>query len=75
LASTLKVNGRKRHILVDTIGLLLVKVLAANIQDRDGAKALLGDIKERMPRLHLLWADGGYRGKIIKELKTQWLFC
>jgi len=61
-----KVAGRKRHILVDTLGLLLVvKVLAANVQDRDGAKLLFDEIKDRMPRLFLIWADGGYRGKLI----------
>ncbi len=70
-----KVNGRKRHILVDTIGLLLiVKVLAANIQDRDGAKILLTEIKERMPRLYLIWADGGYRGKLITWVATTCLW-
>ena len=61
-----KVNGRKRHILVDTLGLLLfVKVHAANVQDRDGAKLLFEEIKDRFPRLSLIWADGGYRGKLI----------
>ena len=61
-----KVAGRKRHILVDTLGLLLVvKVSAANVQDRDGAKLVFAEIKDRMPRLFLIWADGGYRGKLI----------
>lgn len=70
-----KVNGRKRHILVDTLGLLLsVKVLAANIQDRDGAKRLLDEVKERMPRLYLIWADGGYRGKLITWVATTCLW-
>jgi putative transposase len=70
-----KVNGRKRHILVDTLGLLLsVKVLAANIQDRDGAKQLLDEVKERMPRLYLIWADGGYRGKLIAWVATTCLW-
>jgi len=70
-----KVNGRKRHILVDTIGLLMiVKVLAANIQDRDGAKLLLAEVKERMPRLYLIWADGGYRGKLITWVATTCLW-
>lgn len=46
-----RVKGRKRHILVDTLGLLLIaKVLTADIQDRDGAKILLTEIKEQMPR-------------------------
>ncbi len=62
-----KVKGRKRHILVDTLGLLLkAKVLTADIQDRDGAKILFSDITEQMPRLQLIWADGGYRGKLIE---------
>jgi putative transposase len=70
-----KVNGRKRHILVDTIGLLIiVKVLAANVQDRDGAKVLFEEIKERMPRLFLIWADGGYRGKLINWVATTCLW-
>jgi len=70
-----KINGRKRHILVDTLGLLLcVKVLAGNIQDRDGAKQLLNKIKERMPRLSLIWADGGYRGKLITWVATTCLW-
>lgn len=71
-----KINGRKRHILVDTLGLLLaVKVHAGNIQDRDGAKLLLKTCYERLPRLFLIWADGGYRGKLIKWVahNCRWL--
>lgn len=62
-----KVKGRKRHILVDTVGhLLKVVVHPANIQDRDGAKLLLGSLLPIL-RLRLLkiWADGGYRGALI----------
>ena len=67
-----KVKGRKRHILVDTLGLLLkAKVLTAEIQDRDGAKILFLEIKEQMPRLQLIWADGGYRGKLIEWVAVQ----
>ncbi len=70
-----KVKGRKRHILVDTLGLLLTaKVLAADIQDRDGAKILFSEIKEQMPRLQLIWADGGYRGKLILWVAAQCLW-
>jgi len=65
-----KVNGRKRHILVDTLGfLLLVVVHSANIQDRDGAKLLLEKVKGRFPRLQLIWADGGYAGKLVGWVK------
>jgi len=60
------VKGRKRHILVDTIGLLLTVVVhAANIQDRDGAKLVLDKAREKSPRLALIWDDGGYAGKLI----------
>ena len=62
-----KINGRKRHILVDTLGLLMaVKVHAADIQDRDGCKLLFESCRELLPRLFLVWADGGYRGKLIE---------
>lgn len=62
-----KVNGRKRHILVDTLGLLLeVVVHAANIQDRDGAKLLLEKVSQvTQEAIQKIWADGGYRGQLI----------
>lgn len=59
-------TGRKRHILVDTMGMLLGAVVhPANIQDRDGAKLLFEKVKERYPKLCLVWADGGYAGQLI----------
>ena len=62
-----KVNGRKRHIVVDTMGLLLLVVItSAGIQDRDGARTLLAKVKMAMPSLALLWADGGYAGKLLE---------
>ena len=61
-----KIKGRKRHILVDTMGLvLLVVVHAASVQDRDGAKLLLAKARGLFPRLQRIWADGGYAGKLI----------
>lgn len=61
-----KIKGRKRHLLVDTLGLVLVAVVhAANIQDRDGAKLVLTKAKMRFATLQLIWADGGYRGKLV----------
>lgn len=70
-----KVKGRKRHILVDTLGLLLkAKVLTADVQDRDAAQILLTEIKDQMPRLSLIWADGGYRGKLIEWVAVQCLW-
>jgi putative transposase len=60
-----KVTGRKRHVLVDTLGLLLaVLVHPADVQDRDGAKLLLGGLAGHFPRLELIWADGGYAGQL-----------
>jgi putative transposase len=62
-----KVNGRKRHIIVDTLGLLLVVVVhVASIQDRDGAKLACIQLLGKFPRLKLIWADGGYAGKLVK---------
>jgi putative transposase len=66
------IKGRKRHILVDTNGLLLAVVVhSAKIQDRDGAKLLLAGCKDCFPRLSLIWADGGYRGQLIEWVKQE----
>lgn len=62
-----KVNGRKRHIMVDTLGLLLIVVVhAASTQDRDGAKLVMEKIAGRFPRLKRIWADGGYAGHLVE---------
>ena len=67
-----KVKGRKRHILVDAMGLLLIIVVhTANIQDRDGAKQVLEKAQQKVPGLKLIWADGGYSGKLIDWVKEQ----
>ena len=59
-------NGRKRHIVVDTQGLLLgVVVHPADVQDRDGAKPVIALLAERFPKVSLIWADGGYAGKLL----------
>lgn len=59
-----KVKGRKRHLLVDTQGLVLkVKVHAASVMDRDGIKPLLKRVKDLFPRLSHLWLDAGYNGR------------
>ena len=61
-----KVKGRKRHILVDTLGLLIaVVVTSAGVQDYHGAKPVLERVKGRCPRLKVIWADGIY--------EKQWL--
>jgi putative transposase len=62
-----KIKGIKRHLLVDTLGLLLIVVVhSAASQDRDGAKLVLADLKRRFASLKLIWADGGYRGNLIQ---------
>jgi putative transposase len=66
-----KVKGRKRHLLVDTLGLLLIVVVhAASIQDRDGAKLVLGKVPGYLTRLRRIWADGAYAGQLITWVKT-----
>jgi putative transposase len=68
-----KVKGTKRHLLVDTAGLLLLIVVhAANVQDRDGAKLVLARAREKCPGVRLVWADGGYAGKLVAWLQQ---FC
>ena len=73
-----KVMGRKRHLLVDTLGLvMLVVVTAASVQDRDGVRQVLqlwfARVKKskysRWCRLKKIWADGGYRGALITWTK------
>jgi putative transposase len=67
-----KIKGRKRHILVDTLGLLLIVVVhVANIQDRDGARLVLDKARGFLPRLLLIWADGGYAGQLVEWVATQ----
>jgi putative transposase len=73
------VTGRKRHILVDVMGLLLVVLVhKADIQERAGAKLLLQRaVTKGFARLQLIWADGGYTGVAFKEWVwkvTGWLF-
>jgi transposase len=66
-----KINGRKRHIAVDTIGLLLtILITAASVQDRDAAKPLLWNLRKAFPGVKLAWADGGYAGKLVTWAKT-----
>jgi putative transposase len=66
-----KVQGRKRHIAVDVLGLLLtVLITAASVQDRDAAKPLLWNLRKAFPLVKLAWADGGYAGKLVTWAKT-----
>ena len=60
-----KVNGRKRHLLTDTLGLpLRLVVHPASIQDRDGLALACARIRKRFPWLKHLFADAGYQGEV-----------
>jgi putative transposase len=62
-----KIKGRKRHIVVDTLGFLIeVAVHIASSQDRDGAKLVFDKrIDDSKHGLHNIWSDGGYRGQLV----------
>jgi len=68
-----KIKGRKRHIITDTVGNLLeVVVHAADVQDRDGAKLVLKKLTAATKaHLQKIWADGGYRGRLIDWVREQ----
>ena len=67
-----KINGRKRHVITDTLGLLLVVVVtAASVQDRDGARDTTEIAAALHPRLSWLWADRGYRGDYVSWAKRE----
>jgi hypothetical protein len=60
-------KGRKRHIVVDVLGLILaLAVTGANVQDRDGGQLVLKGLKDRFPRLARVWADGVYAGRLVE---------
>ncbi|WBO61583.1 transposase [Streptomyces camelliae] len=62
------INGRKQHVVVDTVGLLLgVMVTAADTGDHTAAQVLLGQVTDVHHRLELLWADGGYTGSLVEH--------
>jgi putative transposase len=63
------IKGRKRHLLVDTLGLpLSIYVTPADVQDRAGARFLLAGLGPLVPRLKKIWADGAYGGKELAKL-------
>ena len=70
------IKGRKRHLLVDTLGLLLgVVVTPADTTERDGGKAVLSRVLVWLASLRLLWVDGGYTGELfanwVKTLRAK----
>jgi transposase len=63
-----KVNGRKRHIIVDTQGFLLVPyVTAADVNDRTALEEMVTQFKGKLSSLVKMWADMGYQGKNLKD--------
>ena len=71
-----KVNGRKRHLAVDVEGSpLALRVHAADVQDRDGAPAVIRALVRRAPEVRKLWADGGYQGPKLREALREMGAC
>ena len=65
-----KVSGRKRHVAVDCLGLILaIMITPASVQDRDAAKSLIELLVTMYGRLQILWADGGYLGTLVQWVK------
>ena len=68
-----KIEGRKRHLAVDVMGLILcVVVTAASVQDRDGARPLPWRLAAGFRAVTLIWADGGYAGKLVTWTGCAW---
>jgi transposase len=71
-SSTLQIKGKKRHILVDTLGLLLHAVVhPADIQDRDGGALVLSTLFGLHPFLQKLFADSGYQGPVFQKVSAK----
>ncbi len=63
-------KGRKRHLVVDTLGLLLcVSITAASVQDRDGAVPVMLEASREYPTLQRMWVDGAYKGAVIDQAR------
>jgi transposase len=67
-----KINGRRRHVITDSLGLLLmVLVTAADVTDRQAARAMLPVLRTRFRKITLVWADGGYTGRLVTWAKEK----
>ncbi len=65
-----QVAGRKRHLAVDGLGLILaMKITSAAVQDRDAAKGLITLLISMYQRVQIIWADGAYLGPLVKWVK------
>ena len=71
-----KINGSKRHLVVDTLGLvLIVMVTGANVQDRDAAQGLFTALFQAYGTIQLVWADSGYAGQLVHWVWQQFRKC
>lgn len=71
-----KINGSKRHLVVDTLGLvLMVMVTTANIQDRDAAQNVLAALFPAFGTIKLVWADSGYAGQLVTWVQQNFKRC
>ena len=67
-----KIKGIKRHMIVDTLGLILAVVIqSASLQDRDGAVSVIDKLMENWRKIIKIFADGGYAGKLIGKVKDK----
>lgn len=67
-----KVKGRKRHLVTDTLGLLVaVWITPANMQDRDAALPAVNLAKTKAPGIKMLYVDGGYAGGRAEDIRQQ----
>lgn len=65
-----KISGRKRHMAVDCLGLILaIMITPAGVQDRDAARPLIKALVSMYGRLQIIWADGGYLGALVNWVK------
>jgi putative transposase len=65
-----KIKGRKRHLAVDALGLILtMAITSAAVQDRDAAQTLIKTLVGLFGRLQIIWADGGYLGSLVQWVK------
>ena len=65
-----KIKGRKRHLAVDSLGLILaMRITSAAMQDRDAAKSLIPLMMSMYQRVQVIWADGGYLGALVQWVK------
>ncbi|MER8062595.1 MULTISPECIES: transposase [unclassified Streptomyces] len=67
-----KINGRRRHVITDSIGLILmVLVTDANVTDRQAARVMMPCLRARFRKITLVWADGGYTGRLVTWAKEK----